>query len=207
MGGYPKDAEAKKCVKALTKQRVGNCQHLVSRLSGSWGKEWTVAHYTLNVVVEGLDLDDSTQNQFLAELSYVAAPSRIAGVDSVEIEIEAETPIDAWSQISVDLKQIQVIVKRIDLDLVNANEIALRLDVNRETVRLWGKGERRAGFPRPSPTRRERYCGAGRTSMPGLSAIPSSVRSSRSHHYLRTWWTHSTEVLRRFAPPAATNGG
>ncbi|MGO3090622.1 MAG: hypothetical protein ACTII7_13215, partial [Galactobacter sp.] len=130
-----------------TKQRVGNCQHLVSRLSGSWGKEWTVAHYTLNVVVEGLDLDDSTQNQFLAELSYVAAPSRIAGVDSVEIEIEAETPIDAWSQISVDLKQIQVIVKRIDLDLVNANEIALRLDVNRETVRLWGKGERRAGFP------------------------------------------------------------
>ena len=40
-------------------------------------------------------------------------------------------------------------IKRIDLDLVSLSQIAERLDVTREAVRLWATGELRKGFPEP----------------------------------------------------------
>ena len=40
-------------------------------------------------------------------------------------------------------------IKRFDLDLVSLSQIAERLDVTREAVRLWASGKRRDGFPTP----------------------------------------------------------
>lgn len=105
--------------------------------------------FNFNVIVEDMDLDDPVVNRSLTKLPYIAVPSRMSGVTSIEVEIEAATATAAWQQLDVDTHRLHIKIERIDMDLVNVAEIALRLEVNRETVRLWAKGERRQGFPVP----------------------------------------------------------
>ncbi|HWV49292.1 MAG TPA: hypothetical protein VN035_07535 [Microbacterium sp.] len=103
--------------------------------------------YALCVVVNGFDLDDEFQNAGLECLSYAAVVSRTGGVTRVDADVPALSALDALMQLINDLRTINVTVVRIDPDLVDVPEIAERLDVSRETARLWTTGARRAGFP------------------------------------------------------------
>lgn len=103
--------------------------------------------YALCVVVKGFDLDDEFQNAGLECLSYDAIVSRTGGVTRIDADIQAPSDIDALMQLISDLRSINVTVVRIDPDLVDVPEIAERLDVSRETARLWTTGARRSGFP------------------------------------------------------------
>lgn len=103
--------------------------------------------YSLSLVVKGLDLDDEFQNAGLECLSYDVIASRTGGVTRVDAELQAASAIDALLQVISDLRSVNVTVMRVEPDLVDVPEIAERLDVSRETARLWSVGARRKGFP------------------------------------------------------------
>lgn len=110
--------------------------------------------YSLSLVVKGLDLDDEFQNAGLECLSYDVVASRTGGVTRVDADLQAASAIDALLQVISDLRTVNVTVVRVDPDLVDVPEIAERLNVSRETARLWTTGARRKGFP-------EHYCMVG----------------------------------------------
>lgn len=103
--------------------------------------------YSVVAVVENFDLDNQTQLVGLDCLSYPAVVARTGGVVSADAEVTADSPVTALTQLASDLRQIDVSIVRFDMDLVSVSEIAMRLDVSRETTRLWSQGKRRAGFP------------------------------------------------------------
>lgn len=103
--------------------------------------------YSVAAVVEHFDLENQTQLIGLDCLSYPAVVGRTGGVVSIDAEITADSPVSALTQLASDLRQIGAVVVRFDMDLVSISEIAMRLDVSRETARLWSQGKRRAGFP------------------------------------------------------------
>lgn len=99
------------------------------------------------IAVTGLDLESEFQNAGLELLDYLAVAGRTAGIVQVDVEIEAESAASAVDRVVGDLRGLNITPRRIELDLVNASDIAERLGKNRETVRLWAQGERRSGFP------------------------------------------------------------
>lgn len=103
--------------------------------------------YEVNLIVRGLDLDDEVQMAHLEQLDYLALPAEIDGKTEIEVEIPATSAIEAWSRIYGDLRGAGMHVVRVDSDLVGISDIASRLHVSRETVRLWSVGKRREGFP------------------------------------------------------------
>lgn len=110
--------------------------------------------YSISVVVAGFDLDSEEQNAGLDCLAYPAVVGRSGGLTVVDADLPASSGVDAFLQVSSDLRSIGVTVERIDPDLVPISEIAERMDVSRETARLWTSGKRRSGFP-------QHYCTAG----------------------------------------------
>lgn len=103
--------------------------------------------YSVAAVVENFDLANEAQLAGLDCLSYPAIVGSTGGIVSVDAEITADSPISALTQLASDLRHIGTSVMRFDADLVTISEIALRLDVSREAVRLWSQGKRRGGFP------------------------------------------------------------
>lgn len=67
------------------------------------------------------------------------------------VETTAKTPDAALRDFKSFLNERSpgIRIKRIDLDLVSLSQIAERLAVSREAVRLWASGHRRQGFPGP----------------------------------------------------------
>ncbi|WP_166980768.1 hypothetical protein [Paramicrobacterium fandaimingii] len=103
--------------------------------------------FMITAVIEGFDLGSAEQSAHLDGLGYAAVVGSTSHVMTVDASINSESPIDAFHHLAADMNTIGVHILRIDPDLVNVSEIALRLDVNRETVRLWARGRRRGGFP------------------------------------------------------------
>lgn len=124
---------------------VGNRQHVCHH----HGVEETVTTFEANVVVTHLNLDNGAQLQLLEELDYLALPAEIDGQVEVEIEIDAPSAADAWTRIRADLRHAGASPLRVALDLVSTSDIAARLEVSREIVRLWAAGKRREGYPAP----------------------------------------------------------
>lgn len=105
--------------------------------------------YAFSAVVTGLNLIDLEQLDFIYTDAFVISPAEIDGVTSVAVEIEAPTGEHALQILTDHLSQTGVTVDRIDPDLVNIPEIADRLEVSREMVRLWTVHQRGDGdFPR-----------------------------------------------------------
>lgn len=103
--------------------------------------------YSVAAVVENFDLANEAQLAGLDCLSYPAIVGSTGGVVIVDAEVTADSPISAVTQVASDLRHIGASVIRFDGDLVTVPEVALRLDVSREAVRLWSQGKRRGGFP------------------------------------------------------------
>lgn len=103
--------------------------------------------YSLTAVVEGFDLDSEEQNATLENLGYPAVVGRSGGITTVDADITAPSAVDAFQQLASDLRGLGSDLVRVELPLVNISDIAERLDVSRETARLWSSGERRSDFP------------------------------------------------------------
>lgn len=110
--------------------------------------------YAFSTTVTGLDLDDIAQLDTLYTDDFTILASEVDGVTSIDVEIDAETGEDALQTLVDRARSVAgVVIVRVDLDLVNIPEVALRLNVSRESVRLWVEGERGNGdFPRHRST-------------------------------------------------------
>ncbi|WP_454130140.1 helix-turn-helix transcriptional regulator [Microbacterium aurum] len=106
-----------------------------------------MTEYSISATVLGLDLDDEFQNAGLECLNYPVLVASSGGLVTIDADIAAPSPIDAFLQLSKDLRSVNVTVSRVDPGLVCLSDIADHLDVARETVRLWAAGKRRGGFP------------------------------------------------------------
>lgn len=105
--------------------------------------------FAFSATVAGLDLDDLNILDALFTDEFVLVPSEVDGVVSLDVEIDAPSGESALQKLVHHLKSIQgVHLVRIDLDLVNVSEIATRLELSREAVRLLSVGARGGGdFP------------------------------------------------------------
>jgi hypothetical protein len=102
--------------------------------------------YSFEVIVTDLDLDNLDQMDRLFSETMVLIPADQDGVTSVSVEVETSSGDEAFALFLRHLRNAapEVKVERIDPDLVNTTEIAVRLGATRETVRTWALRERRA---------------------------------------------------------------
>ena len=107
--------------------------------------------YEFTVHVTGVDLGDESQFAKWDDPSITLVPFTSEGLAMLAVEMKAQTPESALSNFKLFLteRSPEVKIKRVDLDLVSLSQIAERLDVTREAVRLWARGHRRHGFPEP----------------------------------------------------------
>lgn len=108
-------------------------------------------NFEFSVQVTGLDIDNDFQLEQLMSSSLTILPYVSEGLMMLGVEMGAESPESAIAQFKSFLNEnaSDVKIKRIDLDLVSLSQIAERLDVTREAVRLWAAGQRRKNFPEP----------------------------------------------------------
>ncbi len=109
------------------------------------------SEYELAVHVTGLDIEDESQLTQLFAAQITVAPFTSDGLLMLAVEMTAKTPESALRDFKLFLNKHspKIRIKRIDLDLVSLSQIAHRLEVTREAVRLWAIGQRRQGFPGP----------------------------------------------------------
>lgn len=107
--------------------------------------------YEFSVQITDFDWADETQLLRLKSDQFTIIPFCSEGLSMFSIETSANAPELALKNLESFLRdQIpQIGVIRIDPDLVSLSQISERLDVTREAVRLWARGERREGFPKP----------------------------------------------------------
>jgi len=107
--------------------------------------------YEFSVHVAGLDIEDESQLTQLSDEQITVVPFTSDGLLMLAVEMTAESPQSALSEFEFFLNahSPEIRIKRIDLDLVSLSQIAQRLAVSREAVRLWASGQRRQGFPGP----------------------------------------------------------
>lgn len=108
-------------------------------------------NYEFSVQVTGLDIKNKSQLKQLKSDAITVVPFASDGLTMLDIELAAESPELAFFEFKTFLNRYasKIKIKRIDLDLVSLSQIAERLDVTREAVRLWSTGERRQDFPAP----------------------------------------------------------
>ena len=111
-----------------------------------------MTNYTISLVFDGLDLDDSDVVQAIFDAVPEAVPARINGVTTVSAELtapNAELAALALAEKVVAAVHTAVPV-RVDQDLVSISDIAERTGRTRESVRLLVDGKRGPGnFPGP----------------------------------------------------------
>ena len=107
--------------------------------------------YEFVVHVTGLDIADESQFAQLSDDRIAVTPFISDGLLMLAVEMTAKTPESALRDFKSFLNRHspEIRIKRIDLDLVSLSQIAERLAVSREAVRLWASGQRRQGFPGP----------------------------------------------------------
>lgn len=105
--------------------------------------------YAITVTLNGDSLDEDNVSVALAALKYPAILGKSGALTSVYADVTAATADDALNRLIDDLSCLSVQIIRIDPELVSISEIAERIEVSRESVRLWTVNKRRDGFPLP----------------------------------------------------------
>lgn len=108
--------------------------------------------YEVTLLVAGLDdRDDATVDRLHAMIEDVSVTDR-GDLAEVTVWLEAPTAEAAVREAHVQIESAvtSCAVRQVDLDVVAASDIAVRLDQSREAVRLWVTGARGPGrFPAP----------------------------------------------------------
>ncbi|HVW40065.1 MAG TPA: hypothetical protein VHC18_01820 [Amycolatopsis sp.] len=109
-----------------------------------------MADLELRLVVEGFDVDDEQQVAALYD-NFDAVVSSICGVNVVTLTvIDGERRLAAARSAVARLEHVTgARVIDLDLDLVDAGEIAERAGLSRQAVNLLATGQRGSGFPAP----------------------------------------------------------
>lgn len=107
--------------------------------------------YEFTVHVAGLDIEDESKLSRLSDEQFTVVPFASDGLLMLAVETTAKSPDAALRDFKSFLngRSPGIKIMRIDLDLVSLSQIAERLAVSREAVRLWASGQRRQGFPGP----------------------------------------------------------
>lgn len=105
--------------------------------------------YAITAILNDGFLDADTASVALATLKYPAILGESGGLASVYADVTAPTADDALNRLIDDLSHLNLQILRIDPDLISISEIAERIEVSRESVRLWTVNKRREGFPLP----------------------------------------------------------
>lgn len=107
--------------------------------------------YLIRMAVEDVDVFDEGLIESSAETSPTLYWGSSDGIAHVRAMAEAATASQALESVLGCLHRIAPNAKplRILEDWVAVHDIANRIGVNRETVRLWATGERKSGFPPP----------------------------------------------------------
>jgi hypothetical protein len=108
--------------------------------------------YEFTLIVEGLDLDDAAQGDALFERCDDATFGEVDGVGYGDFHRGAGSLGEAVTVAISDVESVAGLrVRRVEPEaLVTAAEIAERLDVSKEYIRLLANGERGGGaFPPP----------------------------------------------------------
>ena len=107
--------------------------------------------YEFSVQVTGLDIENKSQLKQLKNENITIVPFASDDLTMLGVEMTANSPESAFSEFKAFLNEYasDIKIKRVDLDLVSLSQIAERLDVTREAVRLWAIGQRRKDFPEP----------------------------------------------------------
>ncbi|MHB1063010.1 MAG: hypothetical protein ACYC1Z_00680 [Georgenia sp.] len=109
-----------------------------------------MAIFGFAAVVTGLDVGDFDQLDRLFTEDFDITPGDMDGVTTLEVEVEAASGEDALKIFHDHICQVGgIAVDRLDEDLVNTSEIAARLDVSRETPRVWANPTNDVGLPFP----------------------------------------------------------
>jgi hypothetical protein len=106
--------------------------------------------YRLNVVFSGIDFDDDDVFEALASFRNIVWRAQGAYAFATAT-LEATSALEAAALV---VQQVTTCVAsaspiRLDEDLVAIPDIASRLGVTREAVRLWANGARHSNFPLP----------------------------------------------------------
>lgn len=75
--------------------------------------------------------------------------SKHMGQLHVSVIAAVEDPVRGAVTVLFDLRTMGLEVTRVDQDLVDASEVASRLDRSRQNVQQWATGARKSGFPEP----------------------------------------------------------
>jgi len=107
--------------------------------------------YEFSVQVTGLDIENKSQLKQLKNDTIAVVPFASDDLIMLNVEMTANSPESAFNEFKSFLNEYasEIKIKRVDLDLVSLSQIAERLDVTREAVRLWAIGQRRKDFPEP----------------------------------------------------------
>ncbi len=100
--------------------------------------------YTFALVVDGIDVSDEAHVEALSTNDQVLAVSSIDDLVAVDVAVGARAA-DAAIRAGVRLVELAVkgaVVRRVDLDLVAATDIAARVGVSRQAVSQWVGGGR-----------------------------------------------------------------
>jgi len=105
--------------------------------------------FAFTATVTGFDFQDTDLLDKVYTDAFALVPSSLDDVVTLEVEIDAGSSESALKILVEHVATVPgVSIQRVDEDLVNIPEIAVRLDVNRETVRTWVCGSRGSGgFP------------------------------------------------------------
>lgn len=105
--------------------------------------------FSFSTRVLGLDLDNPVALDALFSTSIDVSPFEADGEMTLFVTLQATDARRALDSLLAHLanQPAPIEVVRVDLDLVNIPEIAIRANVSRETVRLWSNGERLSAFP------------------------------------------------------------
>lgn len=108
--------------------------------------------YMFSLAVEGIDLANEDVVEALVSGGHEVYPAVIAGKSTLTYRISADNGYDAVIDAVSHVRFLfpDVLVCRVELDLVSISDIANRVERPRESVRAWVLGTRGpGGFPRP----------------------------------------------------------
>lgn len=123
---------------------------------------------TVPLVVAGVNLDDDTTVDLIGSHFDGLTWHSEAGHTVATLLSTSGAPIDDAADVARAITATipGAWVPRTDPQLVSLGDIADRLNLSSEAVRLWTSGKRRAGTPFPAPTG---HVSTGRTTMKILS--------------------------------------
>ncbi len=107
--------------------------------------------FRLDIVFSGVDFDDDTVFEALAELPDIAWRSQ-GSVAFATAVLNAPTALKAANLVAQQVTNCVPSARpvRLEPDLVAIPDIANRIGVTREAVRNWANGTRHANFPPPT---------------------------------------------------------